>query len=71
MKKLVSLIFALALCASLSIPAFATDVLSNQGGNGGDKPTAPRTGSVAAAVLPATACAAGGLGAITYKKSKD
>ena len=64
MRKFVSFVFALILCLS-------TTVKSNQGGNPGGKPTAPRTGSVAVAVLSAAACTAGGIGAIAYKKSKE
>ena len=55
----------------MAITASATTVKSNQGGNPGGKPTAPRTGSVAVAVLSAAACTAGGVGAIAYKKSKE
>ena len=71
MRKFVSFVFALILCLSMAITASATTVKSNQGGNPGGKPTAPRTGSVAVAVLSAAACTAGGVGAIAYKKSEE
>ena len=67
MRKFVSFVFALILCLSMAVTASATTVKSNQGGN----PGAPRTGSVAVAVLSAAACTAGGVGAIAYKKSKE
>ena len=53
MRKFVSFVFALILCLSMAVTASATTVKSNQGGNPGGKPTAPRTGSVAVAVLRA------------------
>ena len=53
MRKFVSFVFALILCLSMAVTASATTVKSNQGGNPGGKPTAPRTGSVAVAVLSA------------------
>ena len=56
MRKFVSFVFALILCLSMAVTASATTVKSNQGGNPGGKPTAPRTGSVAVAVLSAAAC---------------
>lgn len=69
MRKFVSFIIALVLCLSLSVSAAA--VISNQGGHDGDKPTSPKTGSSTVAVLALTTCAAGGIGAAAYKKSKD
>lgn len=71
MRKLVALLLTLVLCLSLSICAFATGVDSNQGGNTGGDPVSPTTGTVAIAVLAATACAAGGIGIISYRKSKE
>lgn len=71
MKKLVPLFLALVLCLSLSISAAATTVNSNQGGDTGGKTTSPRTGCGAAAVLVVTAFTAGGIGAVTLKKSKE
>ena len=70
MKKFASLVFSLALCACLAIPA-AADAYSNQGGNYGGNPNAPQTGSTTVAMLAVTACAAGGIGTIAYKKSKE
>ena len=67
MRKFVSFVFALILCLSMAVTASAPTVKSNPGG----KPTAPRTGSVAVAVLSAAACTASGVGAIAYKKSKE
>lgn len=69
MRKFASIIFALALCMSLSIPAAA--VMSNQGGNDGGDPVSPKTGSSTVAILALSACAAGGIGAAAYKKSKE
>ena len=69
MRKFASLIFALALCMSLALPASAAR--SNQGGNEGGSSTSPKTGSSVVAVLGVTACAAGGIGIVAYKKSKD
>lgn len=69
MRKFVSLVFALILCMSLTVPAFAT-VRSNQGGNDGDDSSSPKTGSSVVAVLALTSCAAGGVGIAAYKKSK-
>ncbi len=71
MKKIVSFVFALVLCMSLSVPAAAA--ISNQGGHHhkGDKPTSPKTGSSTVAVLALTTCTAGGIGIAAYKKSKD
>lgn len=71
MRKFISFVFALILCLSMAVTASATTVKSNQGGNPGGKPNAPRTGSVAVAVLSAAACTAGSVGAIAYKKSKE
>lgn len=71
MRKFVSFVFALVLCLSLAVTASATTVKSNQGGNTGGSTTSPKTGSVAVAVLSVTACTAGGIGAIAYKKSKE
>lgn len=69
MRKLVSMIFALALCLCLAIPAAAA--ISPQGGYNGGNPNAPQTGSSAIAVLALAACTAGGVGVAAYKKSKD
>lgn len=69
MRKLVTLIGALVLCLSLSVTAFAVD--SNQGGNSGGGSTSPKTGSATVAILAVTACTAGGVGLISYKKSKE
>lgn len=74
MKKIVSFVFALVLCMSLSVPAAAA--ISNQGGHHhhhdkGGKPISPKTGSSTVAVLALTTCAAGGIGVAAYKKSKD
>lgn len=69
MRKLASFIFAMALCMSLAVPAAAA--ISNQGGHHGGKPTSPKTGSSTVAVLALTSCAAGGIGAVAYKKSKE
>ena len=44
MRKFVSFVFALILCLSMAVTASATTVKSNQGGNPGGKPTAPRCG---------------------------
>ena len=71
MRKFVTFIAVLVLCLSLSVTAFASTVDSNQGGNPGGDPTSPRTGSSAVAVLFTTACAAGGVGLVSYKKSKE
>ena len=71
MRKFVSFVFALILCLSMAVTASATTVKSNQGGNAGGNTTAPRTGSIAVAVLSTVACTAGGVGAIAYKKSKE
>ena len=70
MRKIASLVFTLALCLSLAVPASAA-VYSNQGGNDGGDSTSPKTGSSTVAVLALTACAAGGVGIAAYKKSKD
>ena len=73
MRKIVSVVFALALCMSLSVPASAA-FFSNQGGHHhhkGDKPISPKTGSSTVAVLALTGCAAGGIGVAAYKKSKE
>lgn len=72
MKKIVSFVFALVLCMSLSVPA-AANVISPQGGHHHHhgKPTSPKTGSSTVAVLALTTCAAGGVGIVAYKKSKD
>lgn len=68
MRKIASFVFALVLCMSLSVPAAA---MSNQGGNDGGDSVSPKTGSSAVAVLALSACAAGGVGAAAYKKSKE
>ena len=60
---------ALTLCLSLSIPAAAS--ISPQGGYTGGNPNAPQTGSSAVAILALTACNAGVVGAVAYKKSKE
>lgn len=70
MKKLVALILVLVLCLSLSVPVFAASVDSNQGGNGGDKPTSPPTGVSAVVALSIAACTAGGVGIVAFKKNK-
>ena len=70
MKKFVSLIFSLALCLCLAIPAAAAGE-SNQGGNGGGNKNSPKTGFPVVTVLAATSCAAGGVGIVAYKKSKE
>lgn len=69
MRKFVSFMFAAALCLSLTIPAAA--VMSNQGGNDGGDSISPKTGSSVVTVLALGACAAGGVGAAAYKKSKE
>lgn len=69
MRKFATFVAALTLCLSLSATAFAT-VNSNQGGNSGGDATSPKTGSSAVMMLAATACAAGGVGLASYKKSK-
>lgn len=69
MRKIVSFMLALVLSLSLAVPAAAT--MSNQGGNEGGEPTAPKTGSSIVAVLALTTCAAGGVGIAAYKKSKE
>ena len=71
MRKFVTFIAALMLCLSLSATAFASTVNSNQGGNSGGYTISPKTGSSTVAVLLATACAAGGVGLASYKKSKE
>ena len=71
MRKFVTFIAALILCLSLSVTAFASTVDSNQGGNSGGESTAPQTGSSAVAALLITACTAGGVGLVSYKKSKE
>lgn len=70
MKKFASFVSALILCASLAIPASATAWSPNGGNNGGSK-TSPKTGSSVVAMLALTTCAAGGIGAVAYKKSKE
>lgn len=70
MRKFVSFIFALVLCLSLSVSA-AANVISPPGGHHGGKETSPKTGSSTVAMLALTACAAGGIGAVAYKKSKE
>lgn len=70
MRKFTSFVFALALCASLAVPASAA-FYSNQGGNTGGDATSPKTGSSTVAMLALTTCAAGGIGAAAYRKSKD
>ena len=60
--------FALILCMNLAVPAAA---MSNQGGNDGEDPVSPKTGSSAVAVMALSACAAGGVGVAAYKKSKE
>lgn len=71
MRKFVTFIAALILCLSLSATAFASTVNSNQGGNSGGDTISPKTGSSTVAVLVATACAAGGVGLVSYKNSKE
>ena len=71
MRKIVTFAAALILCLSLSVTAFASTVKSNQGGNYGGDPVSPKTGSSTVAVLLATACAAGSVGLVSYKKSKE
>ena len=71
MRKIVTFAAALVLCLSLSVTAFASTVKSNQGGNTGGSAISPKTGSSTVAVLVATACAAGGVGLVSYKKSKE
>ena len=70
LKKFVSFILALILCMSMCIPASA-NVISPPGGDDGDNDKSPKTGSSVVAVLALTACAAGGIGAVAYKKSKE
>ena len=70
-KRLFGILFAVLLCLSLSVTAFASTVGSNQGGNSGGDTISPKTGSSTVAVLLATACAAGGVGLVSYKKSKE
>ena len=70
MRKIVSFILALTLCLSLTVSA-AANVISPQGGNTGGKTTSPKTGSSTVAVLALATCAAGGIGAVAYKKSKE
>lgn len=71
MRKFVTFVAALVLCLSLSVTAFASTVNSNQGGYTGGDTISPKTGSSTVAVLLATACAAGGVGLVSYKKSKE
>lgn len=71
MRKFVTFIAALVLCLNLSVTAFASSINSNQGGNSGGEAISPKTGSSTVAVLLVTACAAGGVGLVSYKKSKD
>lgn len=71
MRKFAIFIAALVLCLSLSVTAFAATVGSNQGGNTGGSAISPQTGSGTVAVLLATACAAGGIGLVSYRKSKE
>lgn len=71
MRKFITFIAALVLCLSLSATAFASTISSNQGGNTGGSTVAPRTGSSTIAVLLVTACTAGGVGLVSYKKSKE
>ena len=71
MRKFVTFVAALVLCLSLSVTAFASTVGSNQGGNSGGDTISPKTGSSTVAVLLATARAAGGVGLVSYKKSKE
>ena len=68
MRKIASFMFALILCMSLAVPAAA---MSNQGGNNGDDPVSPKTGSSTVAVMALSAFAAGGVGVAAYKKSKE
>ena len=70
MKKFASFIFALILCANLAVPASAA-LWSPGGGNNGGSTTSPKTGSSVVAMLALSACAAGGIGAVAYKKSKE
>ena len=69
MRKFVSFVFALILCMSMTVPAFAA-VISPQGGGGSGDSSSPKTGSSVVAVLALTSCAAGGVGIAAYKKSK-
>lgn len=70
MRKFASFIVALVLCLSLSVSA-AAHVISPPGGHHGGKGTSPKTGSSTVAMLALTTCAAGGIGAVAYKKSKE
>lgn len=70
MRKFVSFVLALVICLSLSISA-AANVISPSGGNQDSDATSPKTGSSAVAMLALATCAAGGIGAVTYKKSKE
>ena len=71
MKKFVSFILALSLCMCMSISATANAIISPSGGNDGGNDKSPKTGSSVVSVLALTACAAGGIGAVAYKKSKE
>ena len=70
MKKFVAFIFALVLCLSMTVTAFAADYNSPGGGDNTEETASPQTGSVAVAVLAGAACAAGGISVVSFKKSK-
>lgn len=69
MKRVIAFLLALLLIVCLSVSAFAS-YDSNQGGNTPSDPKAPRTGSVAVIVLACVAVGAGGVYAVTKRKSK-
>lgn len=69
MKKILALILVAILMLCFTVTAFAETYNSNQGGEPGG-PTAPRTGSVAVAVLAAVAAISGGVFAFTNKRGK-
>lgn len=70
MKKFVAFIFALVLCLSMTITAFATDYDSPGGGDNTEETASPQTGSAAVVLLAGAACAAGGISAVSFKKSR-
>lgn len=70
MRKFVSFVLAMVICLSLAVSA-AANVISPSGGNNGGDPTSPKTGSSTVAMLALATCAAGGVGAVAYKKSKE
>ena len=70
MKKFVAFIFALVLCLSMTITAFATDYDSPGGGDNTEETASPQTGSAAVVLLAGVACAAGGISAVSFKKSR-